>query len=127
MLEEYPDARLLIDFHRDSGVSKEDFTVALKEGDAATLLLVVGSNQIMEHPNWQENQENAKALGDAISAVNGDIFHDVRVQKGRYNQHLAKNAVLLEVGTDLNSYEEVQRTVAVAAEIIVQYLQQTQS
>ena len=66
------DAQLLIDFHRDSGVSKEDCTVSLPQGDAATLLLVVGSNMTMEHPNWEENQ-TAEALGTEISSVNSDI------------------------------------------------------
>lgn len=123
MMEEYPDAQLLVDFHRDSGVSKDDCTVSLPQGDAAALLLVVGSNMTMEHPNWQENQKIAEALGAAISAVNGDILRGVRVQKGRYNQHLTKNAVLLEVGTDLNSYEEVQHGIEVAAQGIASYLQ----
>ena len=123
MMEEYPDAQLLIDFHRDSGVSKEDCTVSLPQGDTATLLLVVGSNMTMEHPNWEENQKTAEALGTEISSVNSDILRGVRVQKGRYNQHLTKNAVLLEVGTDLNSYEEVQRGVEIAAQGIASYLQ----
>ncbi|MEE0776352.1 MAG: stage II sporulation protein P [Bacillota bacterium] len=127
MMEDYPDAQLLIDFHRDSGMTKDDCTISTEKGKTASLLLVVGSNMTMEHPNWEENKKTAEALGDAISAVNDDILRGVRVQKGRYNQHLTKNAVLLEVGTDLNSYEEVQRAVEVAAQGIAQYLQSQSS
>ena len=62
MMEEYPDAQLLIDFHRDSGVSKEDCTVSLPQGDAATLLLVVGSNMTMNIPIGKKTRKLPKLL-----------------------------------------------------------------
>lgn len=123
LLAEYPDAELIIDFHRDAGVSEADCTVAVKGKSAATLLLVVGSNVTLEHPNWEQNWATAKALGACIDEVDGGLLRGIRVQKGRYNQHLSPKCILLEVGTDRNTLEEVTYSTELVAEAIAEYLQ----
>ena len=123
LISQYPDADLIIDFHRDSGVSKEDCTVSVDGKNAATLLLVVGSDVTLEHPNWEQNWETAKALGEAIDGVDPSLLRGIRVQKGRYNQHLSTNCVLLEVGTDLNTAAEAEYSTELVAKAIAEYLQ----
>ncbi len=123
LLSQYPDADLIIDLHRDSGVSKEDCTVSVDGKDAATLLLVVGSDVTLDHPNWEQNWETAKKVGAAIDAVNPSLLRGIRVQKGRYNQHLSTNCILLEVGTDLNTVAEAEYSVELVAKAIADYLQ----
>ncbi|MEG2406482.1 MAG: stage II sporulation protein P [Clostridiales bacterium] len=122
MLSQYPDAKLIIDLHRDSGVKKNVSTMEINGKPVAKTLLVVGSNLTMKHPNWEENFATATAVGNCLSAVNGEILRGVRVQKGRYNQHLTKNAILFEVGTNLNTLDEVRGTATVLAEGINNYL-----
>ncbi len=122
LLAKYPDAKLIIDLHRDSGPKKQDTTMTVDGEAAAKLLLVVGSDATMDHPNWQQNWSTAKAVGAAIDTVNSDILRAVRVQKGRYNQHLTKNAILLEVGTDLNTLEEACHSVEIFAAAVDEYL-----
>ena len=122
MLAAYPDAKLLIDLHRDSGVAKATTTLNVDGTDMASLLLVVGSNLTMEHPNWEANLATAETVGACINEVNSEILRGVRVQKGRYNQHLTANAILLEVGTDLNTLAEAQASTKIAAEAINNYL-----
>lgn len=122
MLAAYPDAKLLIDLHRDSGVAKSTTTLNVDGTDMASLLLVVGSNLTMEHPNWEANLATAETVGACINEVNSEILRGVRVQKGRYNQHLTANAILLEVGTDLNTLAEAQASTKIAAEAINNYL-----
>lgn len=123
LLAQYPDADLIIDLHRDSGVSKENCTVSVEGKNAATLLLVVGSNVKLEHPNWEQNWETAKKVGEAIDQVNPSLLRGIRVQKGRYNQHLSTNCILLEVGTDLNTAAEAEYSVELVAKAIAEYLQ----
>lgn len=123
MMAEYPEADLIIDLHRDSGTTKEDCTVSIDGKNAAKMLLVVGSDVNLEHPNWEQNWETAKALGEAIDAVDPSLLRGVRVQKGRYNQHLSTNCVLLEVGTNLNLLSEAEYSAELAAKAISEYLQ----
>lgn len=122
MLAAYPDAKLLIDLHRDSGVSKANSTLNVEGEEMASLLLVVGSNLTMEHPNWEQNLATAEKVGACISEVDSHILKGVRVQKGRYNQHLTPNAILLEVGTNLNTLAEAQASTKVVAAAIDNYL-----
>ncbi len=122
LLTRYPKARLLIDLHRDSGPAKTATTLSIDGEATAKLLLVVGSDATMNHPNWRRNWETAKAVGAAIDSVDDGILRAVRVQKGRYNQHLTKNAILLEVGTELNTLDEAYRGVEVFAEAVFAYL-----
>ncbi len=122
LLAQYPNAELMIDLHRDSGPEKADTTMEVNGESAAKLLLVVGSDATMNHPNWRQNWETAKAVGAAIDGVNGDILRAIRVQKGRYNQHLTPNAILLEVGTDQNTLDEAYNGIEVFAEALAKYL-----
>ena len=91
--------------------------------NAATLLLVVGSDVTLDHPNWEQNWETAKEVGEAIDAVSPSLLRGIRVQKGRYNQHLSTNCILLEVGTDLNTAAEAEYSVELTAKAIAEYLQ----
>ncbi len=121
--EAYPDTDLMIDLHRDSSTTKADCTVTVNGKNAASLLLVVGSNVTLNHPNWEENWQTAKSVGACIDRVNGSLLRGVRVQKGRYNQHLSTKMILLEVGTDLNTLDEANYSGELAARAINAYLE----
>lgn len=122
LLADYPEAKLIIDLHRDSGVTKAASTLEVDGENMAKLLLVVGSNLTMEHPNWEANLATAERVGACITEVNSEILKGVRVQQGRYNQHLTDKAILLEVGTDLNTQAEAEAATKVVAEAINNYL-----
>lgn len=122
----YPDADLMIDLHRDSGVNKADCTVNIDGKSAASLLLVVGSNMTLENPNWEQNWATAKSVGGCIDDVNASLLRGVRVQKGRYNQHLSTKMILLEVGTDLNSLDEAEYSVEFVAKALDEYLEKSE-
>ena len=121
--EAYPDADLMIDLHRDSSTTKADCTVTVKGKNAASLLLVVGSNVTLNHPNWEENWQTAKSVGACIDQVDAGLLRGVRVQKGRYNQHLSTKMILLEVGTDLNTLDEAAYSGELVAQAINAYLE----
>lgn len=121
LLGQYPDASLIIDLHRDSGPAKAESTVKVDGKSAATLLLVVGSDATMNHPNWRQNWDTAKSVAASVEAVNKNILAGVRVQKGRYNQHLTPKSVLLEVGTDKNTLEEALNSADVFAAAVNKY------
>lgn len=121
--EAYPEADLMIDLHRDSSTTKDDCTVSVNGKNAASLLLVVGSNVTLDHPNWEQNWQTAKSVGACIDDVNSSLLRGVRVQKGRYNQHLSTKMILLEVGTDLNTLDEATYSGELVAQAIDAYLE----
>ena len=122
MLAQYPEASLIIDLHRDSGLKKADTTITAEGKNAATLLLIVGSNARLDHPNWEKNWQTARALGAVMDEVESRLLRGIRVQKGRYNQHLSEKCVLLEVGTELNTLAEAEYGVELGAKAIAAYL-----
>jgi len=122
LLSKSPSIQILVDIHRDAGV-KERRTVTVNGSIAAQILFIVGSSQRLEHPNWEKNKEFAEALHKKAEALYPGFSRGVRVQSGRYNQHLHPRAVLIEVGSVKNSLPEAEAAGKLLAHIISEVLQ----
>ena len=121
MLDENPTIRILLDVHRDGlppQVGKS--IVRIGEKETATILIVLGQN----NPTWEKNNQVANALIEvAQDSYPGFFSHKIRyASKARYNQHLTNGAILLEVGSQLNTTEEAMNTVQPLAEVLKEYL-----
>jgi stage II sporulation protein P len=116
-LIQYPSLRLLVDVHRDAGRSQPD--TALIEGQrVAQILLVVGTNHRLPHPNWQENLAFAKKVAAKMEELYPGLCRGVRIQDGRYNQHLHPRAILVEMGNHLNSLAEAEAAASFLARVL---------
>lgn len=122
LLTDYPNLRLLVDMHRDAGVSRKNSVAVVNGQSAAKIMLVCGSDKRYEHPNWRRNE----ALMEQIAAKCDELFpgllRRVSVQTGRYNQHLSNRAILVEMGTTENTIEEVEYSARLLAEVLAQVL-----
>ena len=99
-LQENP-SDIIIDLHRDAIGSKSDYDPSVKIGDdvASQLMFVIGTNGGgLYHPNWQNN------LRFAIKVQ--EIANEIIIRNSRYNQHLGKAAVIIEVGSTGNTLEQ---------------------
>lgn len=116
--EEYPSLKVFVDVHRDA--KPEGGTTILQTGDGsvAKLMLVVGSNKRLEHPNWNENLSFAQRIGNALEDECPGIMRGVRVQDGRYNQHVSTYSILLEMGSTENSLEEARASGLIVARVL---------
>lgn len=117
LVERYPGARILIDLHRDS--PRRDRTVlGHPDGDYAKILLVVGTDQRLEHPGWRQNLAYSQHLIQIMDDMVPGITRGVEPAPHRYNQHLSPAAILVELGGVDNTLDEAGRSLEVLAAAI---------
>lgn len=117
MLAGNPSIKILLDIHRDSALRKET-TVKVGGADTARILLVVGSDKTLPHPNWKQNYAFAVQMTAVMESLFPGLSRGIMPKSERYNQHLLPQAMLVEVGGPENSLEEAKRTAADLADII---------
>ena len=116
---------LIIDLHRDA-LSKSASTTEINGKSYAKVLFVVG----VDHDNYKVNLELAKTLNNLIISSYPTLSRGVITKGGSgvngiYNQDVASNIILLEVGGQHNKVSEVMNTLEAVAEIIHTYLGET--
>ncbi|MCI8335733.1 MAG: stage II sporulation protein P [Peptococcaceae bacterium] len=111
MKKKYPGMEIFIDVHRDAIGSDDPLTTVINGEEVTRLMLVVGSNKRSNHPNWEQNLAFARKIGNALESGAPGILRSVRVQSGRYNQHLSPKAMLVEVGCSNSSLEQAEKGV----------------
>jgi len=122
MLEVNPTIRLLLDIHRD-GLPPEvgKSTININGRQTARIMIIIGQ----KNPNWEKNNQVALELIEiAEKKYPGLFFSKVRyASEARYNQHLTDGAILLEVGSQLNTSEEALAAAEPMAEVLKEYLE----
>jgi len=116
--EENPSVELYIDVHRDSPIEGLSTRLETEEGAYARMMFIIGTNEKLEHPFWQQNHSFALELDAALNELLPGVTREPRVYSGRYNQHISPEAILVEVGSTENSVEEAERSAALLAEAI---------
>lgn len=121
-LSNNPNLELIIDLHRDA-LSHDVATVNINGKDYAKVLFVVG----LEHENYASNLEMAERINNLIKEKYPNLTRGVIKKEGMnvdgiYNQDINPNMILLEVGGNESSIEEVMNTVDVLSVIISEYL-----
>ena len=116
LLQEAPAA--IIDVHRD-GVPDPDYYATELDGKPATQIrLVVGR----QNQNSEANIDFAEKMKVYYDEVKPGLIKSIFMAKGNYNQDLAPNSVLLEVGTHTNSLEQAEVSAKAFAEELPQFL-----
>ena len=121
LLTAYPEAKAVFDIHRDAGFTSKNATTAVINGkNAARIMLVVGCN----HSNWKENLAFARELEAACNGLYPGLLRDQILIKetGRYNQQVNGRAVLLEIGSDLNTQAEANYALECFAHVVHEVL-----
>lgn len=120
--ENNPSLNFFIDLHRDSA-SYDRTTIVIDNVSYARVMFVVGK----EHENYQANLDLAKTLNDMIKEKYPSLSRGVLEKEGKgvngiYNQDFNPNTILIEVGGQYNTIEEVNNTLKVMANILYEYL-----
>lgn len=108
---------LIIDFHRDS-ISKELSTINHNGKSYAKIMFVVGKSS----GKFDAVNQLSQQLFDIANTIVPKISRGVYVKQSHYNQGTSDNMVLIEVGAQSNTKEEIQATVEVIASAIGKYL-----
>ena len=119
MLAAYPSIRMVIDLHRDALCSDTVVYKTVAElPDAepcAQVMFVVGTDSLgLEHPDWRENLKLAVWLQDAVTQRHPTLMRPIDLVRERYNQHLSRGMMLIEIGSSGNTLPEAVR----AAELL---------
>lgn len=118
-LAENPSICLVLDLHRDAATDENGdqigYTVSTPEGDAAQVMLVLGTN----HDSWQENLSLATKLHVQLEKQQPGICRPINVRAQRFNQDLCPGAVLVEVGAAGNSRQEALLSAKLLAKAII--------
>ncbi len=119
--------KIVFDIHRDAFVyddgSKAKFVTKIDGKETAQLMFVVGtSGGGLDHPDWRNNMRLAVKLQNHISKKYPTLMRGINLRNERFNGHLTKGSLILEVGSSGNTMEEAVRGATLAAEEIADFL-----
>ncbi len=122
-MEKYPTIQFVIDLHRDGILDADGAyvrTVAMVNGEeTAQIMAVVGTNCNGEdYLDWQKNLTLAMRLKEGLYAISPSLARPIYLRRSSYNQEIAPNSLLLEIGSGANTVEEATRAVRLAAEVL---------
>lgn len=118
--KEYPSIKYFIDIHRDAMDEQESTKVEVDGKEYAVLMFVIGE----ENPNYQENLALAEAINAKLDPrlTKGIIKKSGEGVNGVYNQDISKNTILVEVGSEENTIEEVDNSLEVLARVLMEVI-----
>ena len=129
-IEQHPDIQVVIDLHRDyAEQTKNNETLQLKpvtkqNGAAvAQMMLVVGTDgRGLTHPEWKENLAFAVQLQRKMQSLCPKVCRPINLRRERFNQHLTRGSLILEVGTAGNTLKECERAAVIFANALAAVL-----
>ena len=130
LLNNYKSINIALDLHRDGRDLKteddmkkesERMTTTYKGEKVAKFFFVVG----MKNENINEVQSLAEDITKfAQSKYPELVLPIVKKQHGKFNQYMAKNHMLIEIGSNGTTSEEAKASVKYVAEILDEYFKQ---
>ena len=109
------DFDLIIDLHRDA-TSKEKTTVSIDGKDYAKIMFV-------QNVNYKDNITLANKLNDILTSKYSNISRGIyNKYVDNFNQDLSNNVVLIELGGNYNTIDEVLNSIDVLANSIKELL-----
>lgn len=107
---QYPTIRLVIDVHRDAIATGNTYYKTAAEVDGqqtAQLMFVTGTDAGgLTHDHWQDNLAFQAQLHDRLNSTYPGIMRPMSIRASRFNQHIRKGSMLVEVGACGNTLEE---------------------
>lgn len=131
-LEKYPTIQVVLDVHRDALIG-EDGTVykavtEIEGAKTAQVLMIVGTNESAEHPDWTDNLALAIQIQQELDGRWPTLARPITLRSSRFNQQLTHGSLLVEVGSHGNTLQEAlegARLFADAAgDVLVQLMQE---
>lgn len=123
-LRQYPSIQVVLDLHRDAVLNSDGSqyapTVEINGKKVAQVMLVVGTNASgMHHPRWEENLAAALKLQAMLEKAAAGITRPTILRAQRFNHDLSDGAMIVEIGTAGNSFQEAMDAVPFLAEALI--------
>ncbi|MDR6225075.1 stage II sporulation protein P [Desmospora profundinema] len=119
-MERHDDLQYILDIHRDAQRRKST-TKEIRGEPYAQIAFVIGTG----HKDWEKNQRFAmnlhKKLDELYPGLSKGVFRKTPMMgNGEYNQSLAPNSVLVEIGGVDNTFEEAYRSADALAQALAE-------
>ena len=120
-LNKYKDFKLIIDLHRDSVEDKKDITMKMNGENVAKMMLVM----CKKNPHFDKNMALANKIMETSDKLfpgfcKGVCYYNYGTRY--FNQDKSNNAVLIEIGADINTTDEAKASAKYLARIIAESL-----
>ena len=117
-----PSFTYYIDLHRDSSPYNIT-TTNINNENYARLLFVIG----LENPGYENNLAFATKLNEAINQKYPSLSRGIIKKQGKgvngvYNQDFSPNTILIELGGQYNTIEEVNNTLKILSKELASYI-----
>ncbi len=127
-LEQYPSIQIVIDLHRDSGVTETGESVATyydNDGETTSqIMLVVGTDEGgLPHEGWRENLKLALALQATANADNPGLMRPINLRQERFNQHATYGSLIVETGFAGNTLAEAKAAIRLFGDSFCRFIQ----
>lgn len=120
-LKQYKDFKLIIDMHRDSVQDWQYETIKLNNVNTAKFKFVMDKKNSHFSKNNAVAQSLCNISNNLFNGLNNPIYY-YDGGNSYFNQNKSNNAVLIEVGSNINTVAEAKNTSKYVARIIAEYL-----
>jgi stage II sporulation protein P len=121
ILKGNPSIKVVLDIHRDGiDAKKTEAAVGKKINgrNAAQIMFVVGTSEMLPHATWKENLKFAVKLQQKLNEKYPGLARPIWLSNKRYNQHVTNGALIIEVGADGNLLSECLESTKYLAEAL---------
>lgn len=113
-----PTLKYYIDLHRDS-LTRDKTTLTVDSKSYAKILFIVG----LENSNYQENLDFTNRISDLLNQKVKGLSKGIYKKEGPlvngvYNQDFSNRVILIELGGNENTIDEVYRSLIVLGEVL---------
>lgn len=129
--KEYKSLKIYLDIHRNyiKGLKDPDKEVTIIDGErVAKFFVLIGTAQgvsggFSQKPEWRENYQFGLKITNKANEKYPGLANNVKLQTGRYNQHVSNRAIIIEVGNHLTTFAEAKRSAKYIAEILSEIIE----
>lgn len=126
LVKDYPNLQMVIDIHRDAikNPVRSRCVTKINGIDTARMMIVVGTDKLgLPHPHWRDNYHFAQEFNALMNELYPGLSRGVDLREdGRWNQHLHRHAVILEVGEVHQSEASAKAAAHCLARVIYEYM-----
>lgn len=113
-LKKYPGLQVTLDIHRDAMATSDGKrikpTVTVNGKKAAQVMIISGCDDdgTLGFPNWEYNLRLALRIQKSLSDMYPGLVRPLKFSPNKYNENLTKGSLLIEIGTEVNTLDEVK-------------------
>ena len=116
----------MLDIHRDALQSESgEYMKTIADDGCAQAMIVIGTDGSgLVHDNWRKNL----ALGIKLQKIANDTYpslmRPIHLCNERYNGHMSQGAMILEIGSNMNTLPEAGKCAQLLGECIAKLIKE---